>query len=62
MPSISLLRSEALLIANSSVTREVQQLAQIVEQLCGECDNIERKANDAMDEARRAKHEARRTR
>jgi hypothetical protein len=62
MPSISLLRSEALSIANSSANREVQQLAQIVEQLCGECDNIEKKANEAMDEARRAKHEARRTR
>jgi outer membrane murein-binding lipoprotein Lpp len=56
MATIDTLRTQARNIANSAEDTEVRELAKIMEQLCGECEEIDRKAKTAMSEAMRAKH------
>ena len=56
MATMDTLRTQAQNIANSAKDTEARELAKIVEQLCGECEEIDRKAKTAMSEAMRAKH------
>ena len=55
MSSTSQSKQQAIAIAASSKDRHVKQLAEIIQQLCGEIDRVEHIANDAYGEARRAK-------
>jgi hypothetical protein len=55
MATIDILRTQARNIASVAENKEARELAKIVEQLCGECEEIDRKAKTAMSEAMRAK-------
>jgi hypothetical protein len=54
MPALSFLSSEAHAIASGSSSPEVKKLADIVCQLCRECEGFQQKAEDAWCEARNA--------
>ena len=58
MANASELRQQAALIASASPDSHVQQLAQIVEQLCSCVDYADRAAGSAKDLATRASHDA----
>jgi outer membrane murein-binding lipoprotein Lpp len=55
VPSFSSLRHEARKINESSHDPAVSKLAEIVEQLCTVCGDLEQKTKAAHDEANRAK-------
>jgi len=54
MPTLSFLSSEAHAIAYGSSSPEVKKLADIVSKLCRECEDFQKKAEDAWRETRNA--------
>lgn len=60
MPSLSLIKSKAAILARDANNAEVQALAKLVAELAAACQDVEKKAAAAEDEARRAKRAAKR--
>ena len=55
MSKVFQLKDQAIAVFASSNDQQVKQLAEIIQQLCAEIDRVEKIANDAYSEARRAK-------
>jgi hypothetical protein len=49
------LKDQAIGVAASTNDQHLKQLSEIIQQLCAEIDRVEKTANDAYSEARRAK-------
>jgi hypothetical protein len=55
MSKIIPLKEQAIAVAAGTNNQQVKQLAEIIQQLCIETDRVEKIANDAYSEARRAR-------